>query len=803
MSELKDPHLAAAMHAMTDDLDGLKRHLLERIDRREGEALGEAQATLQSHPSDPELLLMAALTALFAERPDLSLRYEHRFSKRFRPIEAEGALLRVIALAQQERWAQAAQVMKQHRNLHRSFLYLPGDWSLRAWVNSWLDKIKRAEKRRAAMTPAPKKAKQPDATSARKDGKTGKGAKGSRAAVSNKEKNAAALSADAVALQSQTTTPELVEESPPLPRIEARIPVAVTLLESFDVTPAESAGGASAADELTAFRLRYELSHLGLLQGFDELLCLPMLHNVDAYWYQIEAVRKVLKQFRGRVLLADEVGLGKTVEAGMALKEYLLRGMVRRVLILTPATLVGQWEEEMRTKFEVEFATSYDGLLRRDATAFWAQPRVIASIAAARRVEHFPLLAAQNYDLVIVDEAHHLKNRQTQNWKLVNALQKRFLLLLSATPVQNSLVELYNLLTLLKPGIFKTEKEFRQSYMTTGKPRVPANRDLMRDLMRDVMIRNTRSLVDVHLPPRHAVTVRLDPPAEEAEAYAELNRLVQETYADETTAHRLALRHLLSSAGSTPATAARAITRFAAKSKAVGNSKGWRDLADRYEALAQSGPTVKEKALLELLNRNAEEKKLVFVHHRETLDRLSYLLEKEAAPFVRFEGAMSGPEKDEAIARFQRDAPLLLSTESGGEGRNLQFCNTLVNFDLPWNPMAIEQRIGRIHRIGQTREVFIFNTVVDGTLEEQVLRVLDEKINMFELVVGEIGQILGEMDEEGEFAETVFKAWVETTEAERENTFAQLGERMAQAKQQYDSVKQLDEELFGDEFVAG
>ncbi len=804
---MKDPHpVAGAMHAIADDLDGLKRHLLERIVRREGEMLSEAQAALQSHPSDPELLLMAALTALFAERPELSLRYEHRFSKRFRPIEAEGYLLRAIALAQAERWAQAAQIVKQHGYymLHSSFRNLPGGWALMYWVRGWLDRIERTEKRRAAAAaPAPKKVRKPAAAAARKDGQTSKGEKESRASAPDKEENASAFDADAVSLQSQTKTPDLADEAAPLPRTEARIPIAISLPDKFDVVPAESVGDASAADGLTAFRLRYELSHLGLLQGFDELLCLPMLHNVDAYWYQTEAVRKVLKQFRGRVLLADEVGLGKTVEAGMALKEYLLRGMARRVLILTPATLVGQWEEEMRTKFDVEFATSYDGLLRSDAAAFWAQPRVIASIATARRAEHFSLLAAQNYDLVIVDEAHHLKNRQTQNWKLVNALQKRFLLLLSATPVQNSLIELYNLLTLLKPGIFKTEKEFRQSYMTTGRPRVPANRERMRDLMRDVMIRNTRSLVDVRLPPRHAVTVRLDPAAEEADAYAELNRLMQETYANETTAHRLALRHLLSSAGSTPATAAHAITRFASKSKANGNSKGWRDLAARYEALAHSGPTIKEKALLELLNRNAEEKKIVFVHHHETLDRLSHLLEKQAMPFVRFEGAMSGPEKDEAIAHFQRDAPLLLSTESGGEGRNLQFCNTLVNFDLPWNPMAIEQRIGRIHRIGQTREVFIFNTVVRGTLEEHVLRVLDEKINMFELVVGEIGQILGEMDEEGEFAETIFKAWVETTEAERENTFAQLGERMAQAKQQYDSVKQLDEELFGDEFVAG
>jgi SNF2 family DNA or RNA helicase len=339
--------------------------------------------------------------------------------------------------------------------------------------------------------------------------------------------------------------------------------------------------------------------------------------------------------------------------------------------------------------------------------------------------------------------------------------------------------------------------------MTHGRPRVPANRERMRDLMRDVMIRNTRSLVEVRLPPRHAVTVRLDPTAEEADAYAEVNRLVQETYAYETTPHRLALKHLLSSAGSTPATAALALHRFSSHSTARRNRRGWHNLAERYEAIATMGPTAKEKALLDLLSRNAEEKKIVFIHHHATLDRISHLLEKEGVPFARFEGAMSGPEKDASIARFQREVPLLLSTESGGEGRNLQFCNTLVNFDLPWNPMSIEQRIGRIHRIGQAREVFIFNLVVRGTLEEHVLRILDEKINMFELVVGEIGQILGEMDEEGDFAETIFKAWVETTEAERDHTFDQLGDRMAQAKQQYVSVKQLDEELFGDEFVAG
>ena len=540
------------------------------------------------------------------------------------------------------------------------------------------------------------------------------------------------------------------------------------------------------------YRLRGEFVHLGLLQGFDELLCLPGLHQVDTYWYQVETVRKVLKSFHGRVLLADEVGLGKTIEAGMVLKEYLLRGMAEKVLILTPASLVGQWEEEMASKFDISCATSYDSLLQTDPDAFWAQPRVIASIATARRQEQFARLLEQTYDLVIVDEAHHLKSRTTQNYRLVDALRKRFLLLLSATPVQNSLVELYNLLTLLKPGIFNTEKEFRAAYMTPGKPRLPANRERMRSLLRDVMIRNTRALVDVRLPARHAVTLRLEAADEERDCYQTLDHLVHEVYAGAPGHHRLALRHLLSAAGSSPAAAAAAIHRFQGADDAR-----WHALHERYRQL-DSG--VKEEALLELLRRNPEEKKMVFVHHHETLQHLDALLRARDIPFARFEGSLSGPEKDAVIAEFRDRLPVLLCSQSGGEGRNVQFCNTLINFDLPWNPMMIEQRIGRMHRIGQTREVFVFNLVNRDTLESQVLQILDEKINMFELVVGEIDAILGELDEQHDFAELVFTTWVETTEQQRQSAFAELGERMVKAKEQYAAVKELDTALFGEEF---
>ena len=198
-----------------------------------------------------------------------------------------------------------------------------------------------------------------------------------------------------------------------------------------------------------------------------------------------------------------------------------------------------------------------------------------------------------------------------------------------------------------------------------------------------------------------------------------------------------------------------------------------------------------------------DEKKLVFVHHRETMSSLADLLAQKGIEFARFEGGLSGPDKDAAIADFRERVPVLLCTESGGEGRNIQFCNTLINFDVPWNPMAIEQRIGRIDRIGQQREVFVFNLVTRGTLEEQVLHLLDEKISMFELVVGEVGAILGGIEEDKDFADLVLDAWLETTEATRSEAFDALGRRLDDARQQHEGAKALDDALFGEDFETG
>ena len=726
---------------------------------------------LQAWPADAEILLLAALTALAGNQTDRALRLLKRYGKRYVPGKLM-SLLKALALAQQGNFIPAwtilaAEGMTTDRAAHNWFI---GNTVMEEWLYDRLREIRRARLRANGLVPGKPKA---------------------RIGVPQPVKPKAAR---------QTPPTQAAEPGaaplPPvasLPRLEAGFDL------TFDLTNAdaiETAGGAEAPD-VALFDLRGELVRLSLFEGFDELLCLPVLQGVDAHWYQVETVRKVLKQYRGRVLLADEVGLGKTIEAGMVLKEYILRGMAERVLILCPASLVGQWRDEMAAKFNIDCATSHDSLLRADPAAFWAQPRVIASIALARRKDQAELLASLDYDVVVVDEAHHLRDQASASYRLVNSLRKRFLLLLSATPVQNSLLELYNLLTLLQPGIFKTQKEFRAAYMVPGKPREPANRDKLRDLMRGVMVRNTRALAALRMPRRHASTLRATPETAEAACYEDLAALVRAIAASSSAGeHRLSLQYLLAAAGSSPAAAAAAIARMAERNP---DDKRWPALLTRVRAIATGA---KEVALLQLLMRNPTEKKLVFVHNRDSMAHLAAQLTKKKISFAMFSGDMSGPRKDAAVEAFRDQVPVLLCTESGGEGRNLQFCNTLINFDIPWNPMTIEQRIGRIDRIGQTREVFIFNLVTAGTIEDAVLRILDEKINMFELVVGEVGAILGEVDDQQQFSTMVLEAWLEETEQARADAFTQIENQLLAARRDYDDVKQLDEALFGNELDA-
>ena len=548
--------------------------------------------------------------------------------------------------------------------------------------------------------------------------------------------------------------------------------------------------------------LRRGFLQLKLAQSFEDLICLPSLNGVDSYVYQHETVRRVLRHFKGRALLADEVGLGKTIEACLVLKEYWSRGMVHKALVLTPPSLAPQWIGELTEKFGFAPASPDSPEFRRDPGQFFKQQAlVVASIAMARLEPHASALAAIPWDMVIVDEAHCLKNRSSANWKLVNSLQKRFILMLTATPVENNLIELYNLITVLKPGLLATESEFRKLFVTPGRPRTPKDPERLHTLLAEVMVRNTRSAVDVRLPPRLATSITVPPSPAEAQLYEMVSAFVAERYRPRQGdgRSRLALSWLQRQAGSSPQALCRAMSRTLAQGNGFPpeDRRELERILEQASAISSSGKGLRLGQML----AGRSGKVVVFTEFLPTLEYLAQVCGRHGAPCALFSGELSKAEKDAAIARFRDEVDVLLSTGVGGEGRNLQFASTVINFDLPWNPMRLEQRVGRVHRIGQSREVFVFNFCQGGTVEEQVLRVLHEKINMFELVVGEMDIILGALDESGDFAELVMELWLSARQAGRvEQAFDELGERLLAAKRQYAKTKELDEALFHRDF---
>lgn len=542
---------------------------------------------------------------------------------------------------------------------------------------------------------------------------------------------------------------------------------------------------------LEAYRIRFS-------EAFENLICLGQLQEVRSFWYQEETVRKVMKSFRGRALLADEVGLGKTIEALMILKEYILRGMVKSALILVPSPLVSQWREELAGKFQLQFFSTEETAFRSGEAFFWNRPYVLASINVAKSPKNFPLVTQKEWDLVIVDEAHHLKNRNTLNWKIINSLKKRFLLLLTATPVENNLMELHNLVTLLKPGQLKTATEFKREFMTSGDPTDPRNREALKELLGEVMVRNTRALAKIGIPPRFAQTVKVESLEPEKAMYDAISSLVRTINKTDGAGRRLLLKNLLEEAGSSPRAVALSLSRILGKNDGLSSyEKEIRDAYDRCRSLEDHS---KHRVLLKLL-KISREKMIVFVKYLGTLEHIAEFLDRQQIPYALFHGRMDSHEKEEQIRRFKEDKGILVTTEIGGEGRNLQFCNQMVNYDLPWNPMRIEQRIGRIHRIGQEREVMIYNLCAEGSIEEKILEILDKKINMFEMVIGEIDMVLGRISGEQDFSDMIYDLWVNApTEEKLEKGFSQLATRLKRGKTGYESTKALDEKLFGENY---
>ncbi len=554
-------------------------------------------------------------------------------------------------------------------------------------------------------------------------------------------------------------------------------------------------------EPLPAYRLNRWGHTLALTPGFDELVSLPFLRDVIPYEHQIAAVKTVLNRMRGRALLADEVGLGKTVEAAIVLAELWRRRLVRRVLVLAPPGLVTQWQEELRRKACLDFVTHDGEPFRQAGREAWRRfERVVASFHTAKRPEHARVIEEIPYDLVIVDEAHHLRNAHTVLWQFVNRLRRTYLLLLTATPVQNDLDELFNLVTLLQPGQLSTLRAFRRDHVTRGDRRQPRDPEGLRRLLTDVMVRNRRATTAVALTHRVARTVTVAPTAAEQTLYTELSEFLRQHGRPGGEITRMMAQTLQMELGSSPHAAAATLERL------VGGMPPGLLLREvhRFNEQARSiHDDAKSRALLELV-RAWPDKLLIFTRFRATQAHLAGVLGEAGESVALYHGALSRAQKDAAVRGFESEARILLATEAGGEGRNLQFAHGLVNYDLPWNPMRIEQRIGRLSRVGQTRDVHVFNLVAAGTIEETLLEVLDAKLNMFELVIGEIDMILGQLATDQDFEELVTDLWLASEDASAFRAQMQtLGDQLLTAKLAYVEAKALDDRLFGDALAAG
>jgi len=593
---------------------------------------------------------------------------------------------------------------------------------------------------------------------------------------------------------------QLVQAESSLTPPAAQSPVKVVFHTAEDVRLLQDVR-AGVFSRTSDFYLRQQALQLSVSPGFETLMALMATRLLQPLDYQLRTVRHVLMNLRGRALLCDEVGMGKTVEAGLITLEYILRGLVRRVLVLSPPSLVEQWQEEMRSKFNLDFVV-YDSSEFKAHPDPWATfPRIIASIDTAKRETKQAQVLAVPYDLVIVDEAHHLKKQRSQAYQLVSQLKKKYILLLTATPVENDLEELFNLITLLLPGQLETAASFKRKYITRGDPLKPKNTETLKQLIREVMVRNRRSETGAIAGRRSADMIHIELTSEEKAFYQRLTVFVRGYYSageakSQEGVHAFVLKILQREAGSSIEAVLPTLHKMAANQDYPESLRGvLAILAKQAESVPRRA---KVEALLKLLP-GIQGKVIVFTGFTETQRYLVQTLQAMGLPVAELHSGLRRQEKEEQVRLFAGDVDILVSTETGSEGRNLQFANHMINYDLPWNPMRIEQRIGRIHRIGQEKDVHIYNFSAVDTIEAHILEILDAKINMFQLVVGELDMILGDLTEKRDFEDLVMDIWAKSNNEEvLKSEMQELGDRLVVARDQYLAVKELDDRLLGE-----
>jgi SNF2 family DNA or RNA helicase len=554
-----------------------------------------------------------------------------------------------------------------------------------------------------------------------------------------------------------------------------------------------TASGAAPDESASArwYSLRLRTQDPQLRASFDHLLApIALQGRLRPHPYQLRVVEQALSMSSPGVILADEVGLGKTIEAGLLYTELALRGLAQTALILAPKSLLAQWQDQLRELFDADFTLTDEKRFQ----GFEREPRLICSLP--QFVRSFDKFSQRTFDLVVVDEAHLLANITSKRRRAVAALRARRRLLLTATPVANKVTDVFSLVDLAAPGRFGSPREFENAYVADpGTARIvkPHKAEELRVIVHEVMCRTRRADTGIAFVGRAVATRSIEPtPAEDA-LITDITAYLRAIYRRGRTnrANRGAvIREIMAlqqSLSSSPQAIEQSLRKRAERNP--DERSALLALADR----CRSVESAKERLLLETLRELGQEPALVFTLRLETAARLREVMRSAGRSAETYVGQLSRAERERLVRRFNSGAlSTLIATDAGAEGLNLQErCRTVINLDLNWNPMRIEQRIGRVHRLGQTRDVRVINMTLKDTIDDYVVRLLYEKISLFTMTIGALETVLAETQEgEVDLEERLLEIMLEHADrsAIRERVQA-LGIEMASAQ-----GRQLDAE---------
>lgn len=510
-----------------------------------------------------------------------------------------------------------------------------------------------------------------------------------------------------------------------------------------------------------AFQLNLEALQTKQTNKIDQLIAIDTIRTkLNPYNFQMQTALQVINEMNSNAILADEVGLGKTIEAGLIMKELLLREEIKSILIVCPKSLLSQWKTEMAEKFgEVFSIANYPG----ERVNLKTDNKVICSHnLLPRKME---VLEGRIWDLIIVDEAHTFRNIYSKGRICLANLRKNHFLLLTATPLCNKLTDLFSIVDLVQPGLLDSERVFISRFAEDTKSRVVRSEQAyqLKQNLKEVMCRTRREQTNIPFTKRYVESRTLEANDDEREfidqateylrdisknRFKTIEVLIAENPTRKFSASQsnailvfqaIALQHSFSSS---PYAAIESLKKRQERFPAEA------EIAGRLIEMASKVKSSKIELLKSILKEMPNEQALIFCLRKITAHKLREMLDSEFGKAAVYLGDMNQSERSIVIESFKKgDIRYLVATDAAAEGLNLQNCCLLFNYDLHWNPMKIEQRIGRIHRLNQDRNVTIFNLSVKDTIDDYVLHILYQKIDLFSMTIGKMETVLAELKE--------------------------------------------------------